>query len=145
MLPLHSRSVIVLGLVAAAVAPGWLLAQGGGHGPHIKISANGEPFLEEVLRDSEVVSQEQLGTYLSRLTFKGTAKLPIKADKTDAKRAIVRAKFELRLARRGEESRPVFTMTFDELRLSQSKSDREAWFLTREGIELIEKAIPEKK
>jgi hypothetical protein len=122
-----------------------LSAQGGGGRAHIKISANGEPFLEAVIRDNEAVSQEQLGGYLSRLVVKGTTKLPIKADAEDAKRAIVRAKFELRLANRGAESRPVFTMTFDELRLHQTKADSGEWFLTMEGIELIEKAIPEKK
>jgi len=143
MRSLQTRVLIGLGCAIAAVAPACLLAQGGGGGPRIKISANGEPFLEAGVRDNEVVAQEQLGGYLSRLTFKGTLKLPIKADAGDARRATVRAKFELQLATRGPESRVVFTMTFDELRLHRNDSGE--WFLTKEGIELIEKAIPEKK
>src|SRR5262249_10178336 len=108
--------------MCSAPAHGRVMAQSS-YGPHIKVTADGEAFFEGVLRDNEEVSRKQLGGYLSRLAFKGTDKLPIRADEKKADRATVRAKFELRLSRKGEESRPVFTMTFDELRLARSKSD----------------------
>jgi hypothetical protein len=116
-----------------------------GHGPHIKIWANGELFLDQQLRDNEVVSEEQLGNYLGRVAFRSTAKVPIEADKEKADQAVVKGKFELQLSRREGKFRPILTVTFEELRLTRLKADKERWYLTREGVELIEKAVPKKK
>jgi hypothetical protein len=118
-------------------------AGGGGHGPRITITADGEPFVNQALRDNEEVSSEQLGNYLARLTFASNAKLAIKPDQGNADRAIVKAKFKLAVVDQ-RTKKTVVTMEFEELRLGRSKSDREQWFLIREGIELIEQAYAEK-
>ncbi len=121
----------------------------GGYGPHIKIWVNGDLYLDTTLRDSEIVGADQLGNYLSRIAFSDTKKVSIKADEADAKKAKLRAKFELSLfVNRGKSDPPavpVLKMSFNEMRLAQARSDPKIWFLTAQGIELIEKAIPEKK
>jgi len=113
-----------------------------GYGPHIKVWANDELFLETSLRDNEDVSKKQLGNYLARLAFKSTTKLPIKADAKDADQARATAKFELHLfSQRNVKERkpaPLLKIAFGELRLSRSKSDPDLWYLTKEGIEFIE-------
>jgi hypothetical protein len=120
-----------------------LVAGGGAHGPRITITADGEPFVNQALRDNEEVSSEQLGNYLARLTFASTAKLAIKPDQGNADRAVVKAKFKLSVVDQ-RTKKTVVTMEIEELRLGRSKSDREKWFLTREGIELLEQAYAEK-
>ncbi len=58
----------------------------------------------------------------------------------------MKAKFELRMFDDDpDRTKPLLTLTFDELRLSRSKTIREQWLLTREGIALIEKALEQKK
>src|SRR5262249_17104749 len=71
MLPVHAHGLFAWALVVVACLPAGALA----YGPLIKITANGERFLQQGLRDSEVVSVEQLGNYLARLAFKSTAML----------------------------------------------------------------------
>jgi hypothetical protein len=121
----------------------------GGYGPHIMIWVNGNLYVDTTLRDSEIVAADQLGNYLSRIAFSDTKKIRIKADDADAKKAKLQAKFELSLfVNRGKSDPaavPVLKMSFNEMRLAQSRSDPKIWFLTAEGIELIEKQIPEKK
>jgi len=121
----------------------------GGHGPRIMIWVNGELYVDATLRDSEVVAADQLGNYLSRISFSNTKKVQIKAGAEDAKKAQLNAKFELGLFVNREKpnppAAPVLKMAFNEIRLAQSRSGSKVWFLTAEGIELIEKAIPEKK
>ena len=118
----------------------------GGHGPEVKIWVNGDLYVDMTLRDNEVVSGEQLGNYLARIPFKSTKKVTITADQAGAQKARLKAKFELALAvnRRdsGRSSEPVMKISFDEMRFARSVSNPEAWVLTAEGIELIEKAMP---
>jgi hypothetical protein len=120
----------------------------GGHGPAIAIWANGDLYLDTTLRDNEVVSAEQLGNYLARIQFKSTRKVAIRADEADARKAQLTAKFELTVAVNrkdsGRPSAPVMRMSFNEMRLMRSASTPDAWVLTPDGIELIEKAIPQK-
>jgi hypothetical protein len=115
-----------------------------GYGPRMEITADGKPFVSQSLRDNQEIGAEQLGNYLSRLSFMGTATLPIKADETNADRALVKAKFELSMIDPGKK-KTVLTVEFAELRLSRTKSNREEWFLTKEGIELIEQAYAAKE
>lgn len=110
------------------------------YGPHIAIWVNGDPYVDATLRDSEDVTADQLGNYLSRITFSSTKKVRIKADEGDAKKARLKAKFDLSLS--DHRRKLVLRMSFNEMRLAQSGSDPKAWLLTAEGIELIEKAIP---
>lgn len=128
--------------------PSVLGPSAGGHGPEIKIWVNGDLYVEMTLRDNEVVSAEQLGNYLARIRFKSTNKVTIRPDEADGQKARLKAKFELALAvnRRdsGRSSEPVMRMTFDEMRFARSVSNPEAWVLSADGIELIERARPQK-
>jgi hypothetical protein len=67
----------------------------------------------------------------------------IRTDESDPKKAFLKANFELRLG--GPRSSDVLTISFDEMRFKQSSYDPDAWVLTAEAIERIEKAIPQKK
>jgi hypothetical protein len=135
-------------LAVLAVA-GIVLSAAANHGPRIKIFANGELVLDAFVRDNEAVGARNLGNYLNRIAFTDSPRLKIRGSEGDPDRAALKAKFELVLGVNGDssqkESKPVLKVQFDELRLARSKYNREQWFLTSDGIELIEKAIPEKK
>src|SRR5436190_17630285 len=122
-------------------------AYGVDHRPRITIRIDGEPFVDTALRDNEPVTAEQLGNYLGRIAFRSTKQVPIKADPADGNRAVLKGKFELQLTdnRKQGKGPPVLKVTFTELRLLQSKFDREGWFITPEGLELIEKALKDQK
>lgn len=135
------RPFIRRAVVAVLIALGAMPAYGFGHGPTITIWADGDMFVNTTLRDNQKVGAELVGDYLGRIAFKSTKKLTIKADAADATRAVVKAKFELRLA---EGKNTVLNCTFSELRLTRAKADREEWFLTREGVALIETELAER-
>jgi hypothetical protein len=142
----HAHFHSLLAALAAAVIALPCVANGG---PRIKIFANGELVLDAFVRDNEGISAKNLGNYLNRIAFTDSAKLKISGSEADPDRVTLKAKFELHLGVKGDnsqkESKPVLTVQFDELRLARSKYNREQWFLTSDGVELIEKAIPEKK
>jgi hypothetical protein len=118
-------------------------------GPQIMIWVNGELYVDTSLRDNQEVSGDQLGNYLARVLFKNTKKVSIRADDGDPKKAILKAKFELglRVSRPvGEPLSPdILRISFEEMRFKQALYDPGAWVLTAEAIELIEKAVPQKK
>jgi hypothetical protein len=113
-------------------------------GPNILIWVNGELYVDTHLRDDSEVSADLLGTYLTRIVFSNTQKVTIHADADNPSKARLKAKFQLRL-RDAPKNSDVLAITFDEMRFSKAVSDPNAWALTPEGIELIEKRIPPKK
>jgi hypothetical protein len=119
------------------------------YGPRIMIWADGELVLDAALRDNDAIAAKNLANFLTRVAFENTDKIKIKASEADAERAVLKANFELHLTvndgKGKEPPPPVLKVNFTELRLARSKSKREQWFLTSEGIELIEKAIPKQK
>jgi len=116
------------------------------NGPRIMIWVNGALYVDTTLRDNEEVTADQLGNYLARIAFADTKKVSIRADDSDPKKASLKSKFELRLrASRRDGDPDVLRISFDEMQFRKSISDPTAWVLTGEAIELIEKAIPQKK
>jgi hypothetical protein len=142
MRTLAIRSAVLFASITLLAAP----ALGQGHGPTITIRANGNEFVKAILVDNQPVSLENLGDYLTRVGFKSTEKTPIKADDANPDRATLKGKFDLDMVNRREtKTTPVMSCTFTEIRLARSKSNPGQWFLTAEGIGIIEEAAAEKK
>jgi len=143
------RQAHVRGLLAIVAVAGIAMPAAAQHGPRIKIFANGELVLDTAIRDNEPVGARNLGNYLNRIAFTDSAKLRIRGSDADPDRVTLQARFELHLAvnqdKSQKEPKPVLIVPFAELRLARSKYKREQWFLTSDGVELIEKAIPEQK
>jgi tetratricopeptide (TPR) repeat protein len=113
-----------------------------GEGPQITIWANGKLFVKSHVVDEDEVVDDNLGGYLVRVSFKSTAYLQIKGDEKNDKRATLSANFELHLVDQARpKAAPVLKLTFHELRLLRSKSEPNVWFITKDGIEIVETAL----
>ncbi len=147
----NSRHFHMRGLLAVFAGGLFVLTALAAHGPRIMIWADGELVLDTAVRDNEPVVAKNLGNYLNRVAFRSTEKLKIQADKATPDKAVLKARFELHLAVNRSDAKnelpPVLKVTFGELRLarSKSKSNPDQWFLTDEGVELIEKSIPQQQ
>lgn len=138
------RHVLLVGLLALLAGP-----VSAAHGPRITIWMNNEVLADVTLRDNAAVIPRNLGDFVARVPFGSTGSVIIKGADDAPDRAIVKGVFRLHLAVNEEgksasakPSPPVVTVTFEDLLLIRSKSSKDVWYLSPEGIERIEKAIP---